>query len=53
MLILDKSPSYYHPGISGSISSKDGKFLLGYFGQIHPKIANNTYGFEIFLEKFS
>ena len=51
MLVEDKSPTYYHPGISGSIFSKDGKFLLGYFGQIHPKIANKSYGFEIFLEK--
>ena len=25
--------------------------MLGYFGQIHPKIANKSYGFEIFLEK--
>ena len=50
MLILDKSPSYYHPGISGSLYSKDSKFLFGYFGQLHPKLTNKTYGFEIFLE---
>ena len=50
MLILDKSPSYYHPGISGSLYSKDSKFLFGYFGQLHPKLTNNTFGFEIFLE---
>ena len=24
--------------------------MLAYFGQIHPKIIDNTYGFEIFLE---
>ena len=50
MSILDKSPSYYHPGISGSFHSKDSKFLFGYFGQLHPKLTNHTYGFEIFLE---
>ncbi len=50
MFIDDKTPSYYHPGISGSISSKDGKYLFAYFGQIHPKIILDTYGFEIFLE---
>tara|TARA_B100001741_G_scaffold112322_1_gene92291 strand:+ start:216 stop:2597 length:2382 start_codon:yes stop_codon:yes gene_type:complete len=50
ILIEDKSPSYYHPGISGSISSKDGKHLFAYFGQIHPKITLESYGFEIFLE---
>ncbi len=50
ILVEDKSPSYYHPGISGSISSKDGKHLFAYFGQIHPKITLESYGFEIFLE---
>ncbi len=50
ILVDDKSPTYYHPGISGSISSKDGKYLFGYFGQIHPKITLDTYGFEIYLE---
>ena len=50
ILVEDKSPTYYHPGISGSISSKDGKYLFGYFGQIHPKITVDSYGFEIFLE---
>ena len=29
---------------------KDGKCLFAYFGQIHPKIIIDTYGFEIFLE---
>ena len=42
MLIEDISPSYYHPGISGSLYSKDSKFLFGYFGQLHPKLTNNT-----------
>ena len=50
MLIEDISPSYYHPGISGTISSKNEKSLLAYFGQIHPKIINETFGFEIFLD---
>ena len=27
MLVEDKSPSYYHPGVSGSISSKKDKYL--------------------------
>ena len=44
------TPSYYHPGRSGSISSKKDKHLLAYFGEIHPKIVNKVYGFEIFLE---
>jgi len=50
ILIDDKSASYYHPGISGSILSKDSKYIFAYFGQIHPKIILETYGFEIFLE---
>ncbi len=45
-----KTPSYYHPGKSGSITTKKDRKLLGYFGEIHPKIIHNTYGFEIFLE---
>ena len=44
------TPSYYHPGKSGSITTKKDKKLLAYFGQIHPKIIEKTYGFEIFLE---
>ncbi len=50
MLIEDISPSYYHPGISGCISSKDKKIQLAYFGQLHPKIIDETFGFEIFLD---
>jgi len=45
-----KTPSYYHPGRSGSIITKNSQKLLAYFGAIHPKIIDNTYGFEIFLE---
>ena len=48
--INTKTPSYYHPGRSGSIITKNNNKLLAYFGQIHPKIIDNTYGFEIFLE---
>ncbi len=45
-----KTPGYYHPGNSGSIITKKDKKLIAYFGEIHPKIINKTYGFEIFLE---
>ena len=49
--IIDISaPSYYHPGRSGSIITKNDKKLLAHFGEIHPKIIDKTYGFEIFLE---
>ena len=48
--IDENTPTYYHPGISGSIISKDGNFVLAYFGALHPKIVSNTFGFEIFLE---
>ena len=48
--IDSNTPSYYHPGKSGSIKTKQGEKLLGYFGEIHPKIIQETYGFEIFLE---
>ena len=50
ILISDKSRTYYHPGISGSIYSKDNKSLIAHFGQLHPKIINMAYGFEIFLD---
>ncbi len=45
-----KTPSYYHPGRSGSVITKNNQKLLAYFGEIHPKIIDKTYGFEIFLE---
>ncbi len=48
--ISTNTPGYYHPGRSGSIMTKNNQKLLAYFGQIHPKIIGNTYGFEIFLE---
>ena len=47
-VIETKTPSYYHPGRSGSIITKKDQKLLAYFGEIHPKIINETYGFEIF-----
>ena len=46
-----KTPSYYHPGRSGSVITKKDQKLLAYFGEIHPKIIDKTYGFEVFLEK--
>lgn len=49
-IIDTKTPGYYHPGRSGSIVTRNNQKLLAYFGEIHPKIINNTYGFEIFLE---
>ncbi len=49
--IIDiNTPGYYHPGRSGSIITKKSQKLLAHFGEIHPKIIENTYGFEIFLE---
>ena len=44
------TPSYYHPGRSGSIITKNDRSLIAYFGEIHPRIIDKTYGFEIFLE---
>tara|TARA_B100001758_G_scaffold215958_1_gene201929 strand:+ start:35 stop:721 length:687 start_codon:yes stop_codon:yes gene_type:complete len=44
------TPSYYHPGRSGSIITKKDNILLAYFGEIHPKVVDKVYGFEIFLE---
>ena len=49
-LVSDITPSYYHPGISGSIFTKKGNSLIGYFGALNPKIVSGTFGFEIFLE---
>ena len=37
--IRDKSPSYYHPGKSGSLYlDKDDLQPVAYFGEIHPNI---------------
>ena len=56
--IRDKSPSYYHPGKSGSIYlDKDDIEPVAYFGEIHPNILKkldiNTealVNFEIYLD---
>ena len=56
--IRDKSPSYYHPGKSGSIYlDKDDIEPIAYFGEIHPNIIKkldiNTealVNFEIYLD---
>jgi len=48
--VESKSPSYYHPGVSGSIYSKKYNFLIAHFGELHPKITKKTFGFEVFLE---
>lgn len=42
-------PKYFHPNIGASISL--GKTIIGYFGELHPKINNNkSMFFEIFLD---
>ena len=39
LYIYDQSPSYYHPGKSGSIYlSKEEKNPIAFFGEIHPNI---------------
>ncbi len=58
LFIREKSPSYYHPGKSGSVYlDKDDIDPVAYFGEIHPniikKIDINTealVGFEIYLD---
>ena len=56
--IRDKSPSYYHPGKSGSVYlDKDDIEPVAYFGEIHPNIikkldvkTESLVGFEIYLD---
>ena len=56
--IRDKSPSYYHPGKSGSIYlDKDDIEPVAYFGEIHPNIIKKLdiktealVSFEIYLD---
>ncbi len=56
--IRDKSPSYYHPGKSGSIYlDKDDIEPVAYFGEIHPNIIKKLdiktealVNFEIYLD---
>ena len=56
--VRDKSPSYYHPGKSGSIYlDKDDIEPVAYFGEIHPNIIKKLdiktealVNFEIYLD---
>ncbi len=56
--IRDKSPSYYHPGKSGSVYlDKDDIEPVAYFGDIHPNIVKkldikteSLVAFEIYLD---
>ena len=58
--VRDKSPSYYHPGKSGSVYlDKDDIEPIGYFGEIHPNIIKKLdiktealASFEIYLDRF-
>ena len=56
--IREKSPSYYHPGKSGSVYlDRDDIDPVAYFGEIHPNIikkldikSESLVGFEIYLD---
>ena len=58
LFVREKSPSYYHPGKSGSVYlDKDDIDPVAYFGEIHPNIIKKLdiktealVGFEIYLE---
>ncbi len=58
LFIREKSPSYYHPGKSGSVYlDKDDIDPVAYFGEIHPNIIKKIdiktealVGFEIYLD---
>ena len=58
LFIREKSPSYYHPGKSGSVYlDKDDIDPVAYFGEIHPNIVKKIdiktealVGFEIYLD---
>ena len=58
LFVREKSPSYYHPGISGSVYlNKDDIDPVAYFGEIHPNIIKKIdiktealVGFEIYLD---
>ena len=58
LFVREKSPSYYHPGKSGSVYlDKDDIDLVAYFGEIHPNIIKKMdiktealVGFEIYLD---
>ncbi len=59
--VRDKSPSYYHPGKSGSVYlDKDELDPVAYFGEIHPNIlkkldikTEGLVGFEIYMDYLS
>ena len=52
--ITSDAPDYYHPGRSGALVQ--GRTVLGYFGEIHPAIAQHfdvkgaCAGFELFFQ---
>ena len=58
LFIREKSPSYYHPGKSGSVYlDRDDIDPVAYFGEIHPNIIKKVdiktealIGFEIYLD---
>ena len=58
LFLREKSPSYYHPGKSGSVYlDKDDIDPVAYFGEIHPNIIKKIniktealIGFEIYLD---
>jgi phenylalanyl-tRNA synthetase beta chain len=58
LFVREKSPSYYHPGKSGSLYlDKDDIDPVAYFGEIHPNIIKKVdiktealVGFEIYLD---
>lgn len=56
--IVTEAPNYYHPGRSASVYLGR-KILLGYFGEIHPKIqdfydiTDRVVGFEILPENIA
>ena len=58
LFITEKSPSYYHPGKSGSVYLNKGDIdPVAYFGEIHPNIIKKldikteaVVGFEIYLD---
>ncbi len=58
LFVREKSPSYFHPGKSGSVYlDKDDIHPVAYFGEIHPNIIKKIniktealIGFEIYLD---
>ena len=48
--LKNNAPGWYHPGRSASFSI--GKFLLGYFGELHPKLARHYEMKPVFFEIF-